>query len=83
MLRDSLRRQETRNMLAHIYNWFTKAQTGQFPSRLGRAVGDDITVLGGAFVDYEGTIKEVRPSDGKVRVAKSIFGRVLNWISPR
>ena len=39
------------------------------------AVGDEVKVLGGAFVDLEGAIKEVRPAEGKVRVAISIFGR--------
>ena len=46
------------------------------------AVGDEVKVLGDAFVDVEGTIKEVRPSEGKVRIAISIFDarRALNWI---
>lgn len=39
------------------------------------AVGDEVKVLGGAFVDFEGTIEEVRTSEGKVRIAVSIFGR--------
>ena len=38
------------------------------------AVGDEAKVLGGAFVEVEGTIKEVRPSEGKVRIAISSFG---------
>jgi Lon protease-like protein len=38
-------------------------------------VGDQVKIVGGDFVDFDGTIKEVRPSEGKVRVAISIFGR--------
>jgi Lon protease-like protein len=38
-------------------------------------VGDKVKIVGGGFVDFDGTIKEVRPSEGKVRVAISIFGR--------
>jgi Lon protease-like protein len=38
-------------------------------------VGDEVKVLGGAFVDFEGTIKEVHAAEGKVRVAISILGR--------
>jgi ATP-dependent Lon protease len=38
-------------------------------------VGDDVKIVRGAFVDFDGTIKEVRPSVGKVQVAISIFGR--------
>jgi transcriptional antiterminator NusG len=36
-------------------------------------VGDTVKIVEGAF--YDGTIQEVRPSEEKVRVAISIFGR--------
>lgn len=39
------------------------------------AIGDNAKIVEGSFSDFEGTIKEVRPSEGKVRVAISIFGR--------
>jgi transcription termination/antitermination protein NusG len=39
------------------------------------AIGDKVRIVGGAFYDFEGTIKEVRPSDEKARVTISIFGR--------
>jgi transcriptional antiterminator NusG len=39
------------------------------------AIGDNVRIVEGPFYDFEGTIKEVRPSEGKARVAISIFGR--------
>ncbi len=39
------------------------------------AVGDKVKITGGAFEDFEGINKEVRPSDDKARVAISIYGR--------
>ena len=39
------------------------------------AIGDNVKIVEGSFSGFDGTIKEVRPSEGKVRVAISIFGR--------
>ena len=39
------------------------------------AIGDNVKIVDGPFHDFEGTIKEVRPSEEKARVAISIFGR--------
>jgi len=39
------------------------------------AIGDNIRIVDGPFYDFEGTIKEVRPAEGKARVAVSIYGR--------
>jgi len=39
------------------------------------AIGDTVKIVEGAFYDFDGTIKEVRASEEKVRVAISIFGR--------
>ena len=38
-------------------------------------VGDTVKIVEGAFYDFDATIQEVRPSEEKVRVAISIFGR--------
>ena len=38
------------------------------------AIGDNVRIVEGPFYDFEGTIKEVRPSEEKVRVAISIYG---------
>jgi transcription termination/antitermination protein NusG len=48
-------------------------QTRRFPQIL--VVGDTVKIVEGAFYDFDGTIQEVRPSEEKVRVAISIFGR--------
>ena len=39
------------------------------------AIGDKVKIVEGPFYDFDGTIAEVRPSEGKARVAISIFGR--------
>jgi transcriptional antiterminator NusG len=38
-------------------------------------VGEAIKVVNGPFQDFNGTVEEVRPEKGKVRVLISIFGR--------
>jgi transcriptional antiterminator NusG len=38
-------------------------------------VGEAVKVINGPFQDFNGTVEEVRPEKGKVRVLISIFGR--------
>jgi transcriptional antiterminator NusG len=38
-------------------------------------VGEAVKVVNGPFQDFNGTVEEVRPDKGKVRVLISIFGR--------
>jgi transcriptional antiterminator NusG len=38
-------------------------------------VGEAVKVVNGPFQDFNGTVEEVRPEKGKVRVLISIFGR--------
>ena len=37
--------------------------------------GDHVTIKEGPFENYEGTVDEVLPEKGKVRVLATIFGR--------
>ena len=48
-------------------------ETRRFPQML--AIGDTVKIVEGPWCDFEGRIKEVRPSEEKVRVTISIFGR--------
>lgn len=43
--------------------------------RLNVAVGDEVRVTGGPFVNFTGTVDEVDPDKGKLRVTVSVFGR--------
>jgi transcriptional antiterminator NusG len=38
-------------------------------------IGEAVKVVDGPFQDFNGTVEEVRPEKGKVRVLISIFGR--------
>lgn len=38
-------------------------------------IGDDIRVIDGPFKNFNGTVDEVNPEKGKIRVLVSIFGR--------
>jgi transcriptional antiterminator NusG len=37
--------------------------------------GDDVRVIDGPFTNFTGTVEDVRPDKGKIRVLVSIFGR--------
>ncbi len=43
--------------------------------RMDFAKGDHVTINEGPFASYEGTVDEVQPDKGKVRVLVTIFGR--------
>jgi len=37
--------------------------------------GDEVRVIEGPFTNFNGTVEEVNPEKGKIRVLVSIFGR--------
>jgi transcription termination/antitermination protein NusG len=39
-------------------------------------VGQAVKVVDGPFHDFDGTLAEVKPQEGKVRLLTSLFGRV-------
>jgi len=44
-------------------------------SRVSFEEGETVKVVGGPFADFTGTVEEVKPDKGKVKVLISIFGR--------
>jgi transcription termination/antitermination protein NusG len=38
-------------------------------------IGEAVRVVDGPFQDFEGTVAEVKPQEGKLRVLISLFGR--------
>ena len=37
--------------------------------------GDNIKIIEGPFINFNGTVEEVNPNKGKIKVMVSIFGR--------
>ena len=44
-------------------------------ARMKYEEGETVKVIDGPFTDFSGTIEEVKPEKGKVKVLISIFGR--------
>ena len=60
-----------------VKNIFKKSEETQTkPSpKVVFAKDEQVRVIDGPFVNFNGTIEEVRPEKGKIKVAVSIFGR--------
>lgn len=63
-----LRPEEVRQMLR-------EPGTGEPRPRISLAVGESVRVTGGPFQNFIGTVEEVHPEKGKVKVLVSMFGR--------
>lgn len=59
------------------YNKITKRTNAEKPkaTTTSLSVGQSVRVVGGALKDFDGTVAEVMPDAGKVKVTVSIFGR--------
>lgn len=64
----------TRSEFDHIMH---KDQTGEKPKRtsVDIEVGQVVKVISGPLADFDGTVVEVNPETGKIRVTVTIFGR--------
>jgi transcriptional antiterminator NusG len=61
---------EVEGVIAQIKDGVSRAKP-----KVSFAVGDTVRVVDGPFVNFMGTVEEVRPEKRKVRVLVSIFGR--------
>lgn len=61
---------EVQEVIAQIKEGVTKAKP-----KVSLSVGDNVRVIDGPFVNFVGTVEEVKPDKRKVKVLVSIFGR--------
>jgi transcriptional antiterminator NusG len=62
--------EEVEGVIAQIKEGVTKPKP-----KVSFSAGDSVRVIDGPFVNFVGTVEEVRPEKRKVRVLVSIFGR--------
>ena len=66
-----LRDEEVKRLLGIVDEKAASAPVEEIPFLLGQAV----QITEGPFTDFNGTVEEVMPEKGKVRVSVSLFGR--------
>jgi transcriptional antiterminator NusG len=66
-----LRDDEVRRLLGIVDEKAAAAPVEEIPFLVGQAV----QITEGPFTDFNGTVEEVMPDKGKVRVSVSLFGR--------
>jgi transcriptional antiterminator NusG len=66
-----LRQDEVNRLLGIVEEAEASAPREEIPFLVGQAV----TITEGPFTDFNGTVEEVMPDKGKVRVSVSLFGR--------
>jgi transcriptional antiterminator NusG len=66
-----LRDEEVRRLLGIVDDKAAAAPVEEIPFLVGQAV----QITEGPFTDFNGTVEEVMPDKGKVRVSVSLFGR--------
>ncbi|MFM8603029.1 MAG: transcription termination/antitermination protein NusG [Gemmatimonadota bacterium] len=67
----ALRDEEVRRLLGIAVEEETAAPREEIPFLVGQAVA----ITDGPFTDFNGTVEDVMPDKGKVRVSVSLFGR--------
>ncbi len=67
----ALREEEVRRLLGIAVEEETVAPREEIPFLVGQAVA----ITDGPFTDFNGTVEDVMPDKGKVRVSVSLFGR--------
>jgi len=67
----ALREDEVRRLLGIAVEEETAAPREEIPFLVGQAVA----ITDGPFTDFNGTVEDVMPDKGKVRVSVSLFGR--------
>jgi transcriptional antiterminator NusG len=67
----ALREEEVRRLLGIAVEEETTAPREEIPFLVGQAVA----ITDGPFTDFNGTVEDVMPDKGKVRVSVSLFGR--------
>jgi transcriptional antiterminator NusG len=66
-----LRQEEVNRLLGIVEEAEEAAPKEEIPFLIGQAVA----ITEGPFTDFNGTVEEVMPDKGKVRVSVSLFGR--------
>jgi transcription termination/antitermination protein NusG len=66
-----LRDEEVKRLLGIVDEKAASAPVEEIPFLVGQAV----QIMEGPFTDFNGTVEEVMPEKGKVRVSVSLFGR--------
>jgi len=67
---DALTKEEVERLLKQVQDGATTTRAS-----MSFHQGESVKVVDGPFVDFNGTVDEVRPEKGKLRVLISIFGR--------
>ena len=63
-------KEEVEEVITQVKEGVTKAKP-----KVALSVGDNVRVIDGPFVNFVGTVEEVKPDKRKVKVLVSIFGR--------
>jgi transcriptional antiterminator NusG len=66
----ALKKEEIDRILAHV----AEAEGKEVP-KVAHEIGEEVKITDGPFLNFNGSIAEIDPEKGKVKVSVSIFGR--------